>query len=59
MRTGLSKIGVEPHIAELMIGHAVGGSILRTYDCFAYLEQRRDAMERWAKHILGLFKEKP
>jgi len=55
MRTGLSKIGIEPHVAELVIGHAVGGSIVKTYDRHAYLEQRREALERWAKHVTGLF----
>ena len=55
LRTGLSKIGIEPHVAELVIGHAVGGSIVKTYDRHAYLEQRREALERWAKHVTGLF----
>lgn len=58
MRTGLSEIGVAPHIAELTIGHATGG-LIKVYDRFVFLAEKRDALNRWAEHVAVLVGEKP
>ncbi len=50
VRTGLSALGVAPHISELVIGHSVGG-LMKVYDRYQYLAEKRDALNRWAAHV--------
>jgi integrase len=54
VRTGMSRLGVQPHIAELVIGHTLPG-IIKTYDRHAYLAERREALQLWARHVEGFF----
>lgn len=49
-RTNLSRLGIAPHISELVIGHAVTG-LLKVYDRWQYLEEKRAALESWADLI--------
>lgn len=49
-RTGLSRLKVEPHIAERILNHAQPG-IEGVYDQYAYLEEKRAALEKWAAHL--------
>jgi integrase len=53
LRTNLSRLKVQRHIAELVIGHAVGG-IEAVYDVWEYQDEKRDALERWATFLTGL-----
>lgn len=50
MRTGLGRIGVPPHIAELLINHVKGG-VEAVYDRYSYAAEKRDALARWAAHV--------
>jgi len=52
-RTGLSRLGVPPHIAERVLNHAQE-RIAGTYDRFEYLAEKREALEKWARHLEGL-----
>jgi integrase len=52
-RTGLSRLKVEPHIAERVLNHIQPG-VAGVYDRFAYLEEKRQALEKWAAHLKGL-----
>jgi integrase len=56
VRTGLSALQVEPHVAELVIGHAIRG-IAAVYDRYSYLAEKRDALDRWAAHVMQLVGE--
>ncbi|NKX44881.1 tyrosine-type recombinase/integrase [Roseicyclus persicicus] len=38
-------------VAETALAHVVGGSVERAYRRTDYLEQRRELMEQWAKHV--------
>ena len=38
-------------IAETMLGHVVGSSVVRAYRRTDFLEQRRALLERWASHV--------
>lgn len=38
-------------IAEMVLGHVVGGKVERAYRRTDYLEQRRDLMQRWSDHL--------
>jgi integrase len=57
LRTNLSRLQVQPHVAELVIGHAVGG-IQAVYDTWAYEAEKRDALERWATFLATLVEPK-
>jgi integrase len=50
MRTGLGRLGIAPHVAELTINHAKGG-IQAVYDRYSYLPQIKAALAAWATHI--------
>jgi integrase len=52
-RTGLGRLKVPPHIAELCLNHAQTG-IVGVYDTYTYLDERREALDKWAKHLAGL-----
>jgi integrase len=49
-RTNWSRLGIAPHVSELLLGHARKG-IEATYDHWSYLPERREALERWAQYI--------
>ena len=50
VRSGLSRLGVAPHVAEAVINH-VPPKLIRTYDRYSYINEKREALERWASHI--------
>jgi len=53
VRTGLSALRVEPHVAERCLGHRQGG-IIRVYDLHDHEPEKRDALERWATRLLSI-----
>jgi integrase len=52
-RTGLSRLKIEPHIAERVLNHVQPG-IAGVYDRFAYLDEKRAALVKWAEHLQAL-----
>lgn len=52
-RTGLARLKVPPHIAERVLNHAQE-KIAGTYDLHEYLDEKRDALNKWARHLRGL-----
>ncbi len=54
LRDWIAETTDTPHdIAETVLGHTVGGTVERAYRRTDFLEQRRNLMERWSKHITG------
>lgn len=53
MRTGLGKIGVPPHVAELCINHVKSG-IEAIYDRHTYEREIKQALALWADYVLGV-----
>lgn len=53
VRTNLSRLGVTADIAERVLGHVIPG-VRRVYDRHDYLEEKRDALKRWAAHVRAL-----
>jgi integrase len=49
-RTLLSRAGISADVAEMCLGHALGG-VRGTYDRHAYESEKRDAFERLARQI--------
>lgn len=58
VRTGLSELRVAPHVAELVMGHTLP-ALWGTYDKFTYLEEKREALEKWAAHLRGVVDGEP
>jgi len=52
-RTGLSALGVEEAVAELMIAHKRSDLVGR-YDHSDLWEKRAEAQRKWEKHIAGI-----
>jgi integrase len=52
-RTGLGRLKILPHIAERVLHHAME-KIEGTYDTHDYLEEKREALDKWAAHLAGL-----
>jgi integrase len=52
-RTGLAKLGVKIDIAERVLDHA-RERIEATYDVHDYIDEKRTALEKWAKYLKDL-----
>jgi integrase len=52
-RSGLGRLAVPPHIAELAIGHVRKG-LEATYDRYHYGNEIADAHRRWAAHLTAV-----
>jgi integrase len=54
MRTGLSRLGIPPHVAELCINHSRKNSVEATYDRYSYEPEVARALARWADFVLAV-----
>jgi len=52
-RTGLARVGVSVSIAERVLNHA-RERIEATYDVHDYIDEKRAALEKWAKYLRDL-----
>jgi integrase len=52
-RTGLGKIGIPPHVAELVINHVRGG-VEAIYDRHRYEREIKQALAQWADYVLAV-----
>jgi integrase len=55
VRTGMGKIGIKPHVAELVLNHVghragIGG----VYDHHDYQPEIADALAKWETHLLSI-----
>jgi integrase len=50
VRTGLGKLGVQPHIAEAVLNH-LPPKLIRTYDRNTYAAEKKAALDLWATHL--------
>ena len=53
VRTHLSALKVEDHVAEMVLGHARKG-LQRIYDQHRYEPEIREALERWAERLCAI-----
>ena len=51
VRTHLEKLNIAPHIAEKCLNHSLG-AINATYNKNSYLDERREALERWEQFLM-------
>jgi integrase len=57
-RTGLSTLGVAPHVAELCLAHRQPG-LARIYDLHRFEAEKRHALNAWAAHLLSIVEPLP
>jgi len=50
VRTGLGKLGIQPHIAEAALNH-LPPRLVCTYDRNTYASEKRAALDTWAAHL--------
>lgn len=51
IRTHLEKLNVQPHIAEKCLNHSLG-AINAVYNKNTYIDERREALERWTEFVM-------
>ena len=60
--TGMAALGVPPFVISKVLAHkdSGGGAAVtaRHYNLYAYAEEKRDALERWAAHVETLIASK-
>jgi integrase len=51
--TGMASLKIPPHVIEACLNHVSGfrASVAGTYNVHEYLDEKRDALRRWAKHV--------
>jgi len=54
VRSGMGRIGISQAVGEMCLGHSAKGGLVRVYDQHQYLDEKRDAWQRWGDHIVGL-----
>jgi integrase len=54
------RFKVAPHVVETILGHVSGhkAGVAGTYNRSRYLDERRCALDLWARHIMGLIADK-
>ena len=54
--TNMAIMGVQPHIIEAVLNHKTGivSGVAAVYNRYAYVDEKREALERWARSIEGL-----
>jgi integrase len=57
MRSGLGRLKVPPHVAELAIGHVKKG-LIGTYDKHKYQDEIAEALRKWARHVASITEQK-
>jgi integrase len=52
--TGMCELGILPHIVEAVVNHVSGhkGGVAGIYNRAAYDTEKREALEKWAAHVL-------
>ncbi|WP_249780442.1 integrase arm-type DNA-binding domain-containing protein [Bradyrhizobium sp. dw_411] len=60
VRTGMSKIGVQPHVAELVLNHVAHRSgVVGVYDHHDYQPEIANALAKWEAHLLEIVAKAP
>jgi integrase len=55
VRTGMSKLGVKPHVAELVLNHVAHRSgVVGIYDHHDYQPEIAEALTKWEAHLLAI-----
>ena len=52
----MAELGVQPHIVEAVLNHASGhkAGVAGVYNRAIYEKEKRQALDRWAEHVMAL-----
>jgi len=59
--TGMARLNIAPHVVDKVLNHS-GGTIrgvAAVYNRFAYIDERRAALEAWGRHVSNLVMATP
>ena len=61
--TGMARLGIRAEVADKVLNHSSGGSVIRgvaaIYQRHEYRDERRAALETWGRHIERLIRPAP
>ena len=52
--TNTKTMGVSPEVGEMLLNHASRDELAAIYNRHEYQQERREAVERWSSHVLGI-----
>ena len=54
--SGMARLGVAPHVADKILNHQAGtiSGVAAVYQRHDFLSERREALERWAAHVITI-----
>jgi integrase len=54
--TGMIDLGIQPHVVEAVLNHVSGhrSGVAGVYNRATYDKEKREALERWAQHVLAV-----
>jgi hypothetical protein len=52
----MAQANVPPHVLSALLNHSPGKiqGITAVYNRFRYMDERREALQKWAEHVLKL-----
>ena len=55
--SGMAGLGVAPHVADKILNHQSGtiSGVAAVYQRHEFIAERKDALDRWGRHVSGLF----
>ncbi len=59
MRSGMAELGVPEIVAERVLNHSERNVLVRIYNQYSYIDEKRDALERWAGHVRDIVSPPP
>jgi len=56
VQTNMAELGVLPHVADMVLNHAVKGAPRSRahYDMYHYIPEKRDALTRWVQRLVEI-----
>ena len=61
VQTNMAELGVAPHVADMVLNHAVKGAPRSRahYDMYHYIPEKRDALTRWVQRLTEILGHDP
>jgi integrase len=58
--SNMAQLGIQPHVIERVLNHISGSQsgVAGIYNRYGYLDEKRDALETWARHIEELVRKR-
>jgi integrase len=59
--TGMARLSIPPHVVDKVLNHVSGTirGVAAVYNRFAYLDERREALEAWGRYVGNLITPAP